>query len=417
MRRLQFINKPSSPGSGIVLPNVQQGGAGYYPITANAYIHLDDFLDTNIDASEWADGSALGTSGASAKSVANSFLTMTTSTATGTIAQFVTKGSYTSGNNVYNVPFRVLFNARLSVTAGAGIAPTGGLDFYLGVRDSANQHMAQFHVDCSTAGGSSLAAPLVNCETRQGSTAAAFINSAANIIFNSAWNRTATMVTGFMLEVTHRGVGFALRDPVGNSPPQLLQYFGGKVPRIDKNYALDIRFISNGTAGYTQSAGVSLEIDNVTVEQFAPNFHPLNAGTDALVHLGGIRTGLVVGAQGSAAGSLVTSGSGLLLAYNAGSSATAAADLFLAIWDASAGGSSVYDFVTTNTATALARLIWYAQIGGINSAAGEGASPGLGGIPAGGIPFQRGLVVGSVTHSAAALGVTALNAFVVYRAN
>jgi hypothetical protein len=417
MRRLQFINRPSSPGVGVVLPSVQQGGAGYYPVIGNAYIHLDDFLDTNIDAQEWADGSNLGTSGASPKSVANSFLTMTTSTATGTIATFVTKGSVTSGNNIYNVPFRVLYNARISTTAGAGIAPTGGLDFYLGVRDSAEQHIAQFHIDCSTAGGSSLAAPAVSCETRQGSTAAAFINSAATIIFNSAWNRTATMVTGFMIEVTHRGVAFALRDPVGNNPPQLLSYFGSKIPRIDKNYALDMRAIANGTAGYTQSSGVSFEIDNVTVEQFAPEFAPLNPGQDSLTLVGGVRSGFVTQALGSAAGSLVTSGSGLFLGYSAGSSATSGGDLFLAVWDASAAGSSVYDFVSTNSATSLARLLWYGQLGGVSSAGADGSGLAIGGLPAGGLPFQRGLVVGSVTGAASAVGGSALNVLVVYRAN
>jgi hypothetical protein len=325
------------------------------------------------------------------------------------------RGAQSAGNNIYNIPFRATFFARVSTSAGAGISHTSGaLTAVFGMRDSAETHVAQIVLYLATAGSSSLASPVLEMQTRQGSTAAAFINSAAANIFNSAVSRTATSLIGYTVEVTHRGTTFAVQDTQDTTDEgRVIGYFGRKVPRIDLNYIPYFALITSTTGtGFTQTAPVYLEVDAVRVEQFSHIANPSPFHSEELVQ----QSTFCYLAQplGSAAAGLVTTGAGRLIGYGAGSTGTAGLDLFVAFWDASAANSAVYDF--SNNASAAARIVWYQQVQAANSGGGDQFGAMGGAFPSKGIPFYRGLVMGSVSALATAAGNSALNVSAVYQA-
>jgi hypothetical protein len=408
-----MVKNPTANPIGMVVPDAGSGSKGYYAINSNVYVTSDDFLDTALDTDWTAGDTSLGTGGGAQPTVGSNFLSMIVPTSTAGTTSIRVRSAITADAHIYNIPFRVAFDVRFSVTAGAGIAPTGGLQAYVGIQDTGDTHIARFEFDLTTAGSSSLASPLINLQTRQGSTAAAFINSAAVNIYSTTITRTATVVTSFMIEATHQGIAFGERIQGGVQPYKLLGYFGTKVPRMDLNYYLNMRIVADGTAGYTQTAGVTMEVDSIRVSQFGPEMKPALPGYGAVAMDGGERTALLTQALPSASGSLVTSGTGTLVGFSTASTATTGVDLYFAAWDASAAGSVIYDFGVGNSASA--RLLWYQKVSGDNSAGIDLAVPNAGVFPEGGLKFYRGLVVGSATIAATAVGSSALTVFAYYK--
>lgn len=423
MRRLDKV-KPSGKGIAQALPESVGGGKGYYNLVANQMIVYEEFPGTAISdgdgtPAEWADASTNGTGGAAGVTFSGSMAIMDTSTGTaGTAIQRI-RSAISSNTHLYSAPFRVTFWARISCTAGAGISPsnltTGVSCLYakLGIRDTGETHIAQFNLDLSTAGGTSLASPVVNLETRSGSTAAAFINSAAHIVFSTStigMNRTATSLTGYSIEITHRGVSFGVQDDRNAvQPPQLLSHFGNAVPALNKAYFIDASITADGTGGYTQTDGVQLEIDSIVIEQLTPEVKSMREGLEGMARDGGIRALLSVQALPSA--TLVTAGAGLFHGVGWSTSATAGADVYYAAYDASAAGSSVYDFSALPSTGA--RLIWYAQLMNNGSAGSDAALTGNVNPPVP-LPFYRGLVVGAVALAGTSAGSTAVNVCTVF---
>ena len=407
--------KPGGRGLAYVLPD----GPWYYPMVASVLPHHDEFLGTAIDTDEWADASTLATGGGSV-AFAASFVTLDSGTGTASTATLRLRSAMTANANIYTVPFRAMFAARISTTAGAGIAPAdtdaGSLAVYLGVRSTDETHIAQFHFDLTTAGSSSLAAPIVIAEVRSGSTGAGFIASAAHSPFsttNVELVRTATSVMGYVIEVTHNGTWFGLKDDMSSpEPPRELSFFANPVLRIDKNYFLDARMVSIGTAGgngFTQTAGVQLELDSVTVEQFAYQAMPGIQGEER--KQGAVHTLFLATPPASASVALVTSGMGVFLGFQTTSTATATTNTFAAFYDASAASSGCYDYVDAHSGSA--KLLWLQQIGYV-ATTGVAVMPGTG-FPAGGIPFFRGLVAAETDAEANAVGGSTLNIIVSYR--
>lgn len=411
MRRLSKVKGSGNP-LGVIFPQTQGIGAqGYASMMGSVYPHFDDFPGTVNDADEWAPQTSLGTGGATI-TFASSMAVLSAGTATAASVNLYLKGAQTAGNNIYNVPFRATFFARISTSAGAGVAPTGGLNVYMGVMDTGETHIARYNLNFATAGSSSLASPVINMETRAGSTAAAFINSSAVNVFNTAVSRTATSITGYTVEVTHRGVTFAIVDGQNTVVEgRTFSYTGGKVPRIDLNYIPFFSIVPDGTAGYTQTASVYLEVDAVRVEQFSHYAQPHVMGPEEIVQQS-IFTYMATQVLGSATTGLATTGPGKVIGFGLGSTATAGLDLYVAMWDASANGSSVYDF--SNNASAAARLIWYQQVLNQNSA-GVDQFGQMGNWPVEGIPFYRGLVIGTVAAAGTSVGNSALNIAVTYK--
>ena len=409
MRHMKKVG-PARPGVGFVLP---EGTGWHYPLVANYYPHHDEFLGTTVDADEWATEVTSNT-GASTVTVGSSFITLTggTATASSTTTRFYSAMS--ADANIYTIPFRATFVARLSTTAGAGVAPTGGCDFYIGVRNTAQDTIAQFHLDGSTAGSSSLASPFCNVEMRVSSTAAGFIASAGHTIWASGQTRTATNPTGFVVEMTHQGTWFGIKRYMDdNAAPQQLSYFSNPVPRPDQKYYLDIRSILDGTAGFTQTGSVVLEFDSITVEQLAPTRPQAFSYISPEADHGAVRSALLVQPLATNAASLATSGAGTLLAVNVGTTASAGITTFIACYDASAVGTAVYDF--GNGPSAPAQLLWFQQVAHVSSATVQLDTPLSTPLPAAGIPFFRGLIAAVVDSDANAAGSTAVNISVTYR--
>jgi hypothetical protein len=402
MRHLEKVAS-RRPGWGYVSP---RGQGQYSEMKASVYFHRDDMLDASLDVDEWV--SSVG--GTSTITVTSGVATLHGSTATGgTITSRIFSAMSAGMANVFNVPFRVNFVARISATAGAGVAPTGGLDFYLGVRDTGDTHIARFHLDGTTAGSSSCASPVVNTEIRAGSSAAGYIASAAFNPFTTAADavRTATAWTGYSIEVTHRGTYFGVSQyPDTNVPPQLLKLHAGPNPRLDKNYYLDMRMVADGTAGYTQTAGLDFEISRVEVEQLTPQ-----EGDYDGFRYGPPRTLFGVQARPSAS-LLATTGAGVFLGFGVTSTATAGTNLFVAAFDASAASSALVDHGAG--ASASARMLWIDQVRIENSAAGNAALKASI-FPTEGVPFYRGLVVGSVNASGGQGGSSACNVVAVWK--
>ena len=412
MRRLDKVKGSGNP-LGVTFPQTQGiGGRGYATMQATVYPHYDDFLDITNDTDEWAPATSLGTGGATI-TFASSFAVLSIGTGTAATVTLDMNGAQSAGNNIYNIPFRATFFARISTSAGAGVAPTGGLNVYMGMRDTGQTHIVQYRLALATAGGSSLANPVVNAELRQGSTNTAFISSASVNLFNSAAGRTCTSLTGYSVEVTHRSVTYSvIDDPHTQEEGRVIAHFN-KSPRIDYNYVPFFSIVGDGTGGYTQTASVYLEMDAVRIEQFSHTTEPLGIGPETSSQKT-VNALLVAQALGSASGSLVTSGAGVFLGYGVGSTGTTGADLFFAAWDSSAAGSTVYDY--SNNASAGARLLWYAQVQAASSAGADAFGGVSAFFPPEGIPFHRGLVVGSVTGPGSAVGSSALNALVNWRA-
>ena len=408
MKRLEKV-KPGGRGLAYVLPD----GPWHYPMQASLYPHHDEFLGTAIDADEWATDSSVGTGAPAAISFAASFVTLPTSTATaGTVTQRL-RSAYTSNANIYTVPFRATFAARVATTAGAGVAATGAgnLQVMLGVRDTGATHIAQFLLDFTTAGSSSLAAPNVELQVRSGSTGAGFIASAVHNPFSTTIPRTATTITGYVVEVTHRGTWFGLKEDMqSQEPARLLSFFANPVPRIDLNYFLDARIVADGTAGFTQTAPVVLELDSIDVEQYA---YQAERGIAGIANKAGdVRATLLAAPLASNTTGLVTSGAGIFLGFSAMSTATGAlaANGFAAFYDASAGGSVVYDFAAAVSAPA--QLLWMQQIGFVGTTATQVAPVNF---PKDGIPFFKGLIGANVTFAATATQTNVMNLAVVWR--
>ena len=401
--------KPGGRGLAYVLPD----GPWHYPMRASLYPHHDEFLGTAIDADEWANDSSLGTGAPAAISFAASFVTMPTSTATaGTVTQRL-RSAITSNANIYTIPFRAMFAARVSNTAGAGVAATGAanLQVMLGVRDTGETHIAQFLLDFTTAGSSSLAAPNMELQVRAGSTGAGFIASAVHNIFSTVGSaRTATDIHGYVIEMTHRGTWFGIKDDMSSQEaPRMLSFFANPVPRIDLNYFLDARIVANGTAGFTMTAPVVLELDSVDVEQYA---YQAVQGIDGIDQkFGSVRTVLMTTPEASNTTGLVTSGMGVFLGFTTTSTGTTMTNTYAAFYDASVGGSGVYDFGTAHSSAA--KLIWLTQVSFI---ATTGVASRVEHFPTEGIPFFRGLVAGNVTSLGAAVdAASAISLVIVYR--
>ena len=409
MRRNKKIG-PARPGIGFVLP---EGTGWHYPLIANYYPHHDEFLGTTVDADEWATSTTSNT-GASTVTVASSFLSLTAGTATASTTTTRLYSAMSADAQIYTIPFRATFVARSSATAGAGIAPTGGCDFYMGVRDTAETTIAQFHLDGSTAGSSSLASPFCNVEVRSSSTAAGFIASGGHTIWASGQTRTATSPTGFVVEMTHQGTWFGIKRYMNDSsPPQHLSYFANPVPRPDKKYILDVRSVMDGTAGFTQTGSVVLELDSITIEQLAPVQPQANSQLSMQADRGAFHTVLLQQPLASNAASLATSGAGTLMAVNVGSTASAGITTFLSVYDASTQSTAIYDF--GNGPSAFAQLIWFQQISHVSSATVQLSTPFATPLPATGIPFFRGLVAAITDVDGTAAGSTAVNVAVTYR--
>lgn len=409
MRHLKKI-APSRPGMGFKLPE----GNLYYPLVANYYPHHDDFLGTVIDSDEWATDTTLASDGAGAVTFAQSFVTLVSGTATGSTSISRFRSAMTSDANLYNMPFRATFVARTSHSAGSGVAPTGGLDLYFGIRSTDETHLAQFHLDLTTAGSSSCASPVVNMEIRTGSTATNNIASAAANIWNTAASvlRSATGFTALVIEATHKGVWFGYKDDQNDLGPARELFFSkNPLPRHDKNYFLDMRLVANGTAGYTMTAPVNVNIDSVTVEQLAPIASPWFGGMETDV--GATQSVILTQAVPTGSAGLVTTGAGIFLGMSITTTATAALDSYIAAYDMSAGSTAAFDHSFNPSAGA--KLLWLEQVRAAGSVPSSLSHNGPASFPATGIPFFRGLVVGGVNAVGGASGTSALNALVVFR--
>lgn len=419
MRRLD-VNKPSGKAIAQALPQNVGGGRGYYNLTAHELIQYEEFEGSAIDTQDWTIGdSSLGTGAASAITFSSSVCLMDTSTGTGGTTLQRIRSAQTANAHLYSIPFRVIYWARISTTAGAGVAPSNAVTSVsclwanFGIRDTGDTYIAQFNLDLSTAGGSSLACPVVNVETRRGSTGASFINSAAHTLFTTStvgMARSATAFIGYAIEVTERGVTFGyLQDRRSMVAPFELSHFGGAPLALDKQYYLDARITADGTAGYTQTDGVQLEIDSIHVEQLAPVMAPARASFEQ----GAMLPKSLFSVQALASATLVTSGAGLFHGVGYSSTVTSGADIYYAVFDASAAGSSVYDFNANGLPSAGARLMWYTQLTNNGSAALDVPSSSPINPPAP-LPFYRGLVIGAVTVAATAAGNTGINFCTIY---
>ena len=423
MRRLPKI-KPAGRGFSYSLPETVQGGAVYYPFAASLYYTRDEFAGTTLDA-DWVDVSTLASGGA-APTVASSFLTLATPTATASTSIFRVRSAYTSIAHLYSPPFRVIFDMRIGPATGAGIAPTGGLDAYVGIRDTGETHIAQFHLNLATAGSSSLASPVYNVEIRASSTAAAFIASAAHNLFSTALGVgfTATSVHSLMVEHTGKGIFFGARERRNSPLFRKLSYFDTPVPRADLQYFLDMQIVADGTAGYTQTDAVQLEIDAVTVEQIAP------WEVEKLIEsrrFSDVKTAFLPLPIATASAGYVAAGPGIFMGLSPLSTATAALETYLSVFDAASGaGSNIYVFgnpigtaAGDTLLSAASKLLWIMQGAALQSAAGAVAAPvGAGGsiFPPEGIPFHRGLWISNTVITATATAATvALSAAVSFR--
>ena len=435
MKRLLKV-KPGGRGVGTVLP--EQNGF-YYPLTANAHPAIEEFYGTAIDTDDWQLGtvSTLGTGGATV-SVSSSFACLYSGTGTAGSATLKLQSAGYSGStpaHIYNIPFRVRFVARIGSTAAnaTSLSPTGGFDAYMGIRNiadnlsqnavAAETHIAQFHLDLTTAGGSGLGSPVVETQVYAGSTAAGFIASAAFNPFATGASgivKTSSALVGYVIEATHRGTWFSIiEDPTSQEPGRLLTHVSQPTLRPDLNYYIDARLVANGTAGFTGTGQTSLEIDQIVLTQFTTQDQSADI-PDSDKRVGGIRTWTNTSGTytPTLAAALVTSGMGILYAVNISSTNTGGLNLYIAAYDASAAGSAVYNYSFTggsNTISAAARLLFVHQWAFQNSAPALVAAGQPPAIPACGIPFFRGLVIGDTTVNGGAVGGSALQASVVYR--
>jgi hypothetical protein len=407
-RRLKKIG-PSRPGLGYVLPE----GRWYYPLQSNYYPHHDDFLNTEIDPDEWAIDH-VDTANNATVTFASSIATLACGTATNALTIVRLRSAMSAAANLYNIPFRVMFVASIDVTSGAGVAPPGGLSVTLGVHTTDEASFARFNFDLTT-GSTTLAAPLVRTEVRAGGTTPGFNQAAAHHLFNTAANvvRSATSMVGYVIEVQHHGTWFGYKDDVhSTTPPRQLSFWRNPALRIDKNYYIDMRLTANGAAGFTQDRPVRLNIDSVTVEQIAPQVAPSYISQEAT--LGAVQCQMLTGPLASTAAGLATTGAGVFLGVSVTTNVTTGATTYLAVWDASAASTAAYDY-SGDAHSAGARLLWIQQTRRDNSAGAEIALEAQNTVPAGGIPFFRGLLVGGSNHLGRAPGAASQNALVVYR--
>lgn len=400
MRSLRKVS--SQRNLGVPLPGQ---GSMVAQLRGNVYWHTDDFHGSALDADEWASQA----DGLSSVSVANGVVTLKSSTATAStiVTRFFSAAS--ADGNLYQVPFRVSWSSRIYASAGAGVAPTGGLNFFMEVKDTGGTHIARFRLDGTTAGGPTLASPVVRCEVQAGSTASGSFASTAYNPFTTAAGGvfTATSFTEYVLEVTHEGVWFGFnRDPSSSDPPRMIKFFRSPVPRHDLLYMINTRIETNGTAGFTQSAPVYMDVDYIKVEQFLPHVPSVSfqGSPDAP---GDWRTGIVSSPNPSAGSGLVVSGAGMLMGMAATTTASAAANLYYAAYDASAASSAVYSYGAA--ASSLSHLLWISQHMSVGGQVTNAA------FPEGGIPFKKGLVVASVNQDGSSVGSSALTIHVVYR--
>lgn len=125
-----------------------------------------------------------------------------------------------------------------------------------------------------------------------------------------------------------------------------------------------------------------------------------------------IRTFFKAAVSATVTTALVTTGAGLVFSVSATTTATAGTNTFIALYDASATGTAVYNFVTT--ATGNSRLLCLFQATSVNST-GAAASisynlgPHVFPEP---IPFFDGLVVAETTFDAGAAGTCTVNTIV-----
>lgn len=402
-RHLQLI-KPSGRGLGYALPS---GQGQYLPLVSNYIPHHDDFLGAALDSQEWV--SSAGSVGTAVISVTGSYATITGSTATAqTIAAFI-QSAMTARGNMYTVPFRVTVAARQSDL-------TSGQLTFIEVRDTGNTHLARFCLN----GTAKTVATGLSYEVQAGSTAAAYVSSGALNFFATAGAFTVTAFTGYTIEMLHDRVSF-YAVPFGVSggsvanaqAPQLLKTVTSPLPRIDKNYYIQVQttVASSATVAGTPN---TVDLDWVNVEQFAPEIAP--PSLEERVDRSAIKAYSVSTANfsASAAGGLVTSGPGVFLGWTyTTTAATASAALYIAAYDAATAGSGVYDFAqNSGLSTAQSRLLWIQQIQAA-ATGGNSLSPPI--FPAGGIPFYKGLIVGDVTIHGTAVGASAVCITVIYK--
>ncbi len=418
MKRL-LKTRASARGIGISVPS---DPSLYIPLGATYVPELEEFYGSALDTDDWSTSDSSYGTGGSTTVVASSCFTIQTGTGTAGTATVIMRSALSAAAHLYSLPVRVKWFMRMFATAGAGVSPTGGLDIYMGLRTTDNTHIAQFHLDGSTAGGSSLASPVVETQVYGSTTGAAFLSSSAFNPFSTAVNRTftATNIVGYVIEATPKGVWFSLQEDVTSiEAPRLLSHVGSPLIRQDLQYGLDFRAVISGTNGYTSTGAINIDLDQIVIEQITPQADALDSYAPHN-RLGSVRTYTNTATFSvSAAGALVTSGMGVFYTFSVTSTSTTAVNSYIAVFDASAAGSAIYNYSFTggaNTLSAASRLMWIQQVNAGGSVPSATVPPVGLGIPAFGIPFYRGLVVGETTANGGAVGNSAFQAVVVYRA-
>lgn len=402
MKRLQKT-KPSGRGIGIALP---LAGGTYYPMVGNMYWHHDDFLGATLDTDEWVSSAGFSSTGVTATTatitVTGGLATITGSTATaGTLAtRFYT--IETGNQNVfYTIPFRVDVLMRID-------SLTSGQNARIRVRDTGATHFAEFHFSATAIADGPNA---LTARTNAGSTAAGYINSAAVSFFATA-NAGISAYNHYIIELGHRGVWFGINPEAdSNEPPRMLKFFGTNLPRHDLNYVVEIRqdVASGDTVAGTRQ---TIDVDSISVEQLAPAVQQERAGQMPGNDLGSTRSLALFQSMVSNAISLATTGAGVFLGFSYATSAVnAGVSDVIAAYDASAAGVS---FIGGDTATS--RLIWLQNVIQQGTATAQLGSFSQPQFPANGIPFYRGLVIGtSGLFPSAGAGSTSITVVPVWR--
>ena len=119
-----------------------------------------------------------------------------------------------------------------------------------------------------------------------------------------------------------------------------------------------------------------------------------------------IRTFVMAAPSATESTSLVTTGAGVVFAVSVTSTATAAANTYVALYDASAAGTAVYDYVTTATGAARLLTIFQSTFH-TGTAAGIAVNTGPHIFPEP-IPFFDGLVVAETNAVGTAVGTSSL---------
>lgn len=396
MRRLQKT-KPSGRGLGIALPLTQ---GHYYPMAGNMYWHRDDFLGAALDTDEWS----TTISGTATITVTSGLATITGSTGgTAGVTYSAKFNTLESGaqNMFYTVPFRVDFLARLQTLNSA-------INSYFRVRDTGGTHLADFQFIAS----SLTSTTIVNARTRAGSTAAGYINSAALAFFATA-GLSVSAYNHYVIEMNHRGVWFGLNPEADSSePPKMLKFFGTNLPRHDLNYVIEVKQ-DYASADAAVDAAQIIDVDSITVEQLAPMVPTERNGESPRDISSQTRSLLLFQAMVSNAASLATTGAGVFLGFSyADSAVNSVISDCIAAYDSSSGVAS---FVGGDTATS--RLIWLQNTVAQATASG-GQAVAFGGrhFPAAGIPFYRGLQIGTTgLLSSAGGGSTSISICPIWR--